>query len=336
MIDENTVSRFAELVGSAKTILVIQAENPDGDSLGSALALEEILGDMGKQVSMYCPVNIPSYLGYIKGWDRVTDEFSAKFDMSIIVDTASAVLLERAIIPEQRAAISQKPCIVLDHHTTEGTIPFETITITDPTKVATGELIFDIAKLAKWAVNPQACEDLAIAIMSDSLGLVSEATTSSTVHCVAELLEGGASLAAIEERRRDYMKKSPEILNYKGQLLQRVEYFNEGSLAIVHVTWEEITKYSSQYNPGILVIDEMRLVNKVKVAIVLKTYPDGKITGKVRANPGYKVAETIARFFGGGGHPYVAGFRTYSDNYEEVKNELIKCVAKTLEENSQT
>jgi phosphoesterase RecJ-like protein len=326
---------FKKIIAQANTVLVIQAENPDGDSLGSALALEEILGDLGKKVILYCPVIIPHYLGYIKGWDRVTDEFPHAFDASIIVDTASATLLERAIAGPQAAALGAKPCVVIDHHLTEGSIPFKHIAICDATKVATGELIFSIATANDWAVNPQACDHLAVSIMSDSLGLITENTTADSIRTVASLVDGGASLANIETRRREFMKKSPAILAYKGQLLQRVEYFLDGALALVHIPWEEIAEYSDQYNPSMLVIDEMRLVNGVNLAIALKTYPDGKITGKIRANSGYKVAETIAKYFGGGGHAYVAGFRTYSDDFASVKNELIGTVDKVLREHSE-
>lgn len=318
------------LVAAANHIVIIQAENPDGDSVGSSVALEEILGGMGKKITMYCPVQIGSYLGYIKGADRVVDELPRDFDLSIIVDTASATLLERALTPANLASISAKPCIVIDHHTTEGTIPFETTAITDPTKVATGELIYDMAKANGWPLNPHACENLAISIMADSLGMMTENTTSASIRVVADLVDGGANLAAIDARRREFMKKSPEILAYKGELLQRVEYHIDGQLALVRIPWEEIAKYSHQYNPSMLVIDEMRLVDDVKVAVSIKTYPDGKITGKIRANPGYKVAETIAKFFGGGGHPYVAGFRTYSDDYEQIKRELIGVVDTVL------
>lgn len=322
----------AKLIDAAKHIVVIQGENPDGDSVGSSVALEEILGDLGKKVTMYCPVQIGTYLGYIKGYDRVVDELPRDFDLSIIVDTASATLLERALTPGNLAQMSAKPSIVIDHHTTEGTIPFDHLAVTDASKVATGELIYELAKANGWQMNPQACENLAISIMADSLGLMTENTSSNSIRVVAGLVDGGASLSAIDARRRDFMKKSPEILAYKGALLQRVEYFADGQLALVTIPWEEIAKYSHAYNPSMLVIDEMRLVDNVKVAICLKTYPDGKITGKIRANPGYKIAETIAKFFGGGGHPYVAGFRTYSDNVEEVRNELIGAVDKTLRE----
>lgn len=319
-----------KLVAAANHIVIIQAENPDGDSVSSSVALEEIFGDMGKKVTMYCPVQIGSYLGYIKGWDRVVDELPRDFDLSIIVDTASATLLERALTPGNLAQLQAHPNIVIDHHTTEGTIPFDHVAVTNAKKVATGELIYDMAIANEWPLNKQACENLAISIMADSLGLITENTTADSVRTIAALIDGGASLAEIDNRRREFMKKAPEILAYKGELLQRVEYHSDGQMALVHIPWEEISKYSSKYNPSMLVIDEMRLVEGVKVAICIKTYPDGKITGKIRANSGYKVAETIAKFFGGGGHPYVAGFRTYSDNYEEIKHELIGAVDKVL------
>lgn len=319
-----------EIIENSTRVVVIQAENPDGDSLGSALALEEILGDLGKEVALYCPVNIPGYLGYIKGHDRVTDEFPRDFDASIIVDTASATLLERAIIPEQVALISKHPSIVIDHHVTEGTIQFEHLAVADPNAVSTGEIIYKLAQDSGWAINAQASEHLAISILADSLGLITETTTSTSIRTVAELVDLGASLSKIDERRRDYMKKSPEILAYKGRLIGRIEYHLEGTLALVHIPWEEIAEYSNQYNPSMLVIDEMRLVTGVRVAIALKTYPDGKVTGKIRCNPGAKTAETIAKYFGGGGHGYVAGFRTYSDNYEEVKHDLIGAVDKVI------
>lgn len=321
-----------QIIDAAKTIVVIQAENPDGDSLGSALALEEILGDLGKKVILYCPINIPKYLGYLKGGDRVVDELPINFDCSIIVDTASSVLLERAIVPENLAQINKKPCIVIDHHATESDLPFDNLAIINSSAVATGEIIFDMAGKNDWQINPQACENLTVAILSDSLGLTTEGTTANSVRTIASLVDGGANLAKIENRRRDFMKKSAEILEYKGRLLQRIEYYIDGALALIHIPWEEIAEYSDQYNPSVLVLDEMRLVEGVRVTIAIKTYPDGKITGKIRCNSNAKVAEQIAKFFGGGGHPFVAGFRTYSDDYSNVKLELIGAVQKILQD----
>lgn len=323
---------ISKLINDATEVVVIQAENPDGDSLGSALALEAILSDMDKKVTMYCPVEIPKYLRYAKGWDRVEGELPKHFDLTIIVDTASATLLERAITPENLALITKHPVLVIDHHTTEHDLPFEFTPAFDSTAVATGEVIFVLAKELKWPLPTDACENLAISILSDSLGLVSEGTTARSVHTIAELVEHGAKLSDIDNRRRDFMKKSPEILAYKGRLIERIEYHLDGALALVHIPWDEIAEYSDQYNPSMLVLDEMRLVEGVRIAIALKTYPDKKITGKIRANSDAKIAETVAAFFGGGGHPYAAGFRLYDDDLEKIKHELIGAVDKALQD----
>lgn len=318
-------------LADAKHIVIIQAENPDGDSLGSSLALEELLGDQGKKVSLYCPVDMPKYLRYLKGWDRVTNEFPHKPDVAIIVDTASKTLLDKALTPPVLSMLERIPVIVIDHHMTEGDLPFTSINVIDDSAVATSEIVCNMAHELGWDINDQAAEHMVISILSDSLGLTTEAVTAKSVRTVATLIEKGAKISEIEGRRREFMKKSPEILAYKGALLGRVEYYLDGALALVHIPWEEIGQYSDQYNPSMLVIDEMRLVEGVKLAVALKSYPDGRVTAKIRANPDAKIAEQVAGYFGGGGHAYAAGFRAY-DDIETVKRELLDAVDKALKE----
>lgn len=318
-----------ELIEAAERIVVIQAENPDGDSLGSSLALEEILGDLGKQVSMYCPVEIPKYLRYFSGWDRVSSEFDTKADMAIIVDTSADVLLSKVLTtPGVRHYLESHPVLVIDHHTTKSTLSFEHTPLFSEA-ISTSEIIFDLAKSAGWTISQTAAEQMLGAQLADSLGLSIQTVTPSSYRIAAELTELGAHVATIEERRREFMKKSPEILSYKGELIGRIEYYLDGKLALVHIPWEDIQVYSDKYNPSVLVLDEMRLVEGVEVGVAIKTYPDGKATGKLRSN--IPVAETIAAYFGGGGHPYAAGFRVY-ESYDQVVKELIDASGKALDE----
>ena len=322
-------NEISEAILKANHICVIQAENPDSDSLGSALALEELIGNLDKKISLYCPVDIPKYLRYISGWERVSDQFPYDAELYIIVDTCSMTLLDKALTPENVAQLGKKPTFVIDHHTTESDLTFPNTLITNKA-VATAELIYDLAIQANWKVTSLAAEQLLVAILSDSLGLVSEAVTVRTLEIVTELVKSGGKISEIESRRREFMKKSIAIINYKGQLLQRVKYELDNQLAIVHVSWQEIEEHSDAYNPGALVIDEMRMVEGVKLAVVIKTYPDGKLTGKLRANPEAKIAETVASYFGGGGHPYAAGFRVYEE-YDKIYHELIEATQKALE-----
>jgi len=317
------------LIHDAKKIIIIQAENPDGDSLGSSLALEEILGELSKDVTLYCPVEIPKYLRYITGWDRVDNDFDTNADLAIILDTSADVLLTRVLeAPGVRSFLESHPVIVIDHHTTESTLSFDH-TMVSADAVATSEILYDLASTNKWKINQQAAENMLVAILSDSLGLSTQNVTPNSFFVAGKLTELGASPAVIEERRREFMKKSPEILAYKGELISRIEYLLDGKLALVHIPWDDIQKYSDQYNPSVLVLDEMRLVEGVQLGVAIKTYPDGKITGKLRGN--IPIAETVASYFGGGGHKYASGFRAYED-YEVIVKELVTATDKALRE----
>lgn len=326
------VSMFDEaisMIQAAERVVVIQAENPDGDSIGSALALEEVLGDLGKDVTLYCPVDVPKYLRYIQGWDRISADFDNHADLAIIVDTAADVLLSKVLeTPGVRHFLEMRPVLVIDHHTVQPSLSFDHSLLSEPV-VATGELLFELARAANWTINRQAAEHLLIAIMSDSLGLTTPNTSADTFRVAGELTALGASNAEIEERRREFMKKSPEILRYKGQLIERIEYLLDGQLALVHVPWEEIQEYSDAYNPGALIGDELRLVEGVALSCVIKTYPDGKLTARLRGN--IPIADSVAGYFGGGGHPYAAGFRVY-DDYDTIIRELVTATDRALKE----
>lgn len=319
-----------ELIDEAKKIIVIQAENPDGDSLGSALALEEILSDLGKEVTLYCDVEIPKYLRYITGWDRVAQSFDTSADLAIIVDTTSETLISKALsTPGVRHFFESHPVLVIDHHTeTPSTLSFDHTLIIDEAISAT-EVIYKIASTHDWTISQQAAENMLAGLLSDSLGLTTQNVNESAYMVAGKLVGLGAAPSVIESRRREFMKKSPEILKYKGVLIERIEYLLDGKLALIHIPWEEIQQYSDQYNPSVLVLDEMRLVEGVEIGVAIKTYPDGKLTGKLRSN--LPISATVAGFFGGGGHQYAAGFRVY-ESIDKIIPELLTATEKALKD----
>ncbi len=311
------------LINEAKKIVVLQADNPDGDSLASSLALEAILSDMDKDVILYCGVDMPGYLRYMKGSDRVVKILPKTFDLSIIVDTSSLLLLETLQKSNELGWLKTKPCIIIDHHATESTIDFAAVEHIKPA-VSTGELIYDLCKDNDWPLPLDAAEHIASSIMSDSLGFISESTSADSMRIIAELMDKGVSLAKLDAARREYQKKQPELLTYKSELLKRVKYSEDKAVAYITIPWKEIEKYSPLYNPSMLVIDEMRQVIGVKVAVALKSYPDGRVTAKLRANYGFPVCDKAAEQFGGGGHPYASGFRvTDGSSTDDV---LAKCL----------
>lgn len=316
--------KFTEFLAGKKKICVIQAENPDGDSLGSAIALDYLLSD--KEVSLYCPVDIPRYLHYFTDWSRVTNEFDYRADGYIIVDTAAMVLLSKLLDDSAiRNRLYSAPVLVIDHHETADDLDFSHESIIE-VKPSCTEVIYGIAKSQNFEIGQEAAEAIFQGLLSDTLGLTSVSVTAGTFEIAAELTRLGANITELEERRREFMKKSPRILDYKADLIKRIEYSLDGALATVHIPWDDICKYSDEYNPNVLILEEMRLVEGVEVAVAVKTYPDGKVTGKIRCATTMPIAEKIAGYFGGGGHPQAAGFRTYDTTYEEVVADLVKII----------
>lgn len=317
---------FAKFLEGKKRLCIIQAENPDGDSLGSAIALDYILTDT--ENTLYCPIDIPKYLHYFDDWSRVDIDFDYKADGYIIVDTAASILLSKLLEDSAiKNCLYSKPVFVLDHHESEDDLDFPHEAIIEP-RPACADLIFQIAKANQLPVSSEAASVIYSAISSDTLGLVSASVNAETMRTMAELIDLGANPAQLDEHRRDFMKKSPRILDYKADLIKRIEYSLDGKLATVHIPFEDIQIYSQEYNPGVLILEEMRMVEGVEIAVVIKTYPDGKVTGKIRSSA--PISEQVAGYFGGGGHPYAAGFRTYDTNYDEVLADLVKIVPDLL------
>ncbi|HSX32483.1 MAG TPA: DHH family phosphoesterase [Candidatus Saccharimonadales bacterium] len=332
MITYPEAKPIADILNTAHRVVIMQADNPDGDSMGSALALEQILHEMGKEPLLYCGVEIPSYLRYLQGWDRIDHELPTQFDAAIIVDTGADSLFETLNKSGQKALLRHKPVVVLDHHATEASIDFATVMCTK-VAVATGEVIYELAQQLEWPLTVAAKNMIATAIMADSMGLITEATSARSIHIIGELVEGGVSLATLDSARRELMRKSPDIVHYKGELLQRVEYHDNNQVALITIPWKEIEQYSHEYNPSMLVMEDMRMTTGTRIVIAFKTYPDGKVTGKIRANQGYPIAGELAEHFGGGGHVYASGFKVQDGKpFNEIKSECISLALKLLQQ----
>lgn len=302
--------QIKRVVSEAQHIVIIQADNPDGDSLGSALALEALLANMNKETTMYCSVDMPTYLRYMQGWDRVVKELPRSFDASIIVDASTTTLFDAFSNPEVKTRLASKPTIVLDHHAvTDNPIPFQDILLNDSSRSSTGELLYMLAKDLGWKVDNVAGTYIMASILGDTQGLTNELATSDTYKVMAELVAAGVSRTALEEQRREYGKMPETIFRYKAALIERTKIDSTGRIALAVVPQQEINTYSPLYNPAPLVQADMLQVKGIQLAIVLKTYDSGRITAAIRANYGYAIAGQLAEHFGGGGHAYASGFK---------------------------
>lgn len=328
------LTQLQEIITAAQHIVIIQADNPDADSLASALALEQILHKMGKNPLMYCGVDVQTYLRYLPGWDRVSNELPRTFDASIVVDASSINLLEKLADQQQHGWLASKPCIVLDHHATTGEqIDFASVIINEPTASSTAEVIYDVSKALDMPLDETSGMFIMSGILGDTQGLTNTLTSAHTYTVMAQLTELGVNRTELEERRRELSKMPESIYRYKGKLIERTEFQLDGQLALLVVPYHEIVEYSPLYNPAPLIQGDMLQTEGVGIAVVLKSYDNGRITAAIRANNSHPIAGKLAEHFGGGGHDYASGFKiTEGRNVADVKNECIKVVGELLAE----
>ncbi|MGH7195390.1 MAG: DHH family phosphoesterase [Candidatus Saccharimonadales bacterium] len=327
--------KIKQLVEEAKNIIILQADNPDADSLGSALALEQILGDLGKQPYLYCGVDVPGYLKYLPGWDRVELELPRQFDLSIIVDASTMTLLDKLADAGGQSQIAAKPCLVLDHHgSVQNEIPFASIAINDPKFSSTGELIYNLAKKLAWPTSIAAQAFLMTAILGDTQGLANNLAGAETYQVMSQMVAAGVDRPQLEDARRELSKMAPEIFKYKAELIRRTEFYLSGKLAIVSIPQSEINQYSPLYNPAPLIQNDMLATDGVAIAVVLKNYDDGHTTAAIRCNSSAPIAAQLAEHFGGGGHLCAAGFKIQNgQSFDNLKSETIRCTGELLRVN---
>lgn len=326
-----------EKLASAQKIVVIQADNPDGDSLSSALALEYILDQKGKEVSLYCGIDMPEHLKYLAGWDRVSKELPNNFDLAFLVDCGYWQLLNNFEKSYGRAKLNNQNLIIINEHDPAQDME-AAVSVQDPKAVSSGQIIFELFSALGFDFDKQASTFVASSILSDTLGLSSENTTGNprVFEIMAKLIENGLNIAELQEARLNGLKVSPELLKYRGELLQRVEYHDNGRIATITIPYDELKDRSQEFNPTVI-LDETRMVEGVAVSIGLKQYmSQGKlvrVTGRIRCNRGFFIADKLAQTFeGGGGHEYASGFKVEGENldFESIKSKIINRAAELI------
>ncbi len=320
------IAKLGQLVADAKTVVVLQPEKPDSDSLCSALVLEHLLGDLGKEVILYCRDQVPPYINYFEGVDRLTDELPNQFDLSILVDTGGAQQVERTM-EKYQGRLAAKPFVIIDHHGSRSPLPFTTVDVIDPAAAATGELLVVIANQLGWKLNAEAASLVVPAITADTLGLTTPSVTARTVETVAQMVKLGANLYELNQARLEAGAMDPDVLLLRGRLLQQVEFACDGRLALLVVDPATLKEFAKRYDPAALVIYDMQHVRGVEIAIVIRNYAP-KLKLSLRANQ--PIAAPVAEAFGGGGHPQAAGATVEAGEVDEVRAKVIAVTEEIL------
>ncbi len=313
-----------KLLKQSKSILIVQADNPDADSLGSSVALQDLCQQLLISTQLYCAIPLSSYLQYIDGFDHVTDQVNQNFDLTIFVDVSTNTLIAKLANLPLLTQIKQKPIIVLDHHQEiENPIDFATVMINDSLASSTGEIIFHLAQYLKIQLTDLGLNAILASIMGDTQALSNQLTRADTYRIVANLIDQGANRFELDKRRKELNTLPLEIFHYKAELIKRTEFYYDNTIAILVLRQEDIANYSAQYNQMALMQNDLLQVQNVKVILIIKYYQDQHLTTGIRANYGYPIASQLAKHFNGGGHQYASGINLAKQDLNVFKKDII-------------
>lgn len=321
----NTFAPIIEKINLAKTIVLLVHESPDGDAIGSIIGLYRALCKHNKNVDAFIeskPINCEFLLNSIgqeiKAFDKI--DYSTEYDLCIALDCGDLKRLGEA----EALFNNAKDTIVIDHHYTNES--FANANYIDASASATGELVYELLNEMNVSLDKEIATALYSAIVSDTGNFRHNNTNRRTFKIAGELIEYEIDISKISYHM--FSETSLNRMKFMGRLLQDIELFLDGKLAILAATKADIDTYSLEQSELDGMVDYARYVKGVEVGVFIKPYKDFyKIS--LRSNGRVDVSQ-IAGVFNGGGHKFASGCRIYADDVNDVKQQLVLEFSKVI------
>ena len=307
-------------IDRAETIVILTHENPDGDAIGSGLAVYWALKNMGKKVDFIVPV-LPNTFKKLPGADEIKSEGSVEnYDLVIAVDAAT---IER-LSTWGKYLQDAKESFVIDHH--ESHINYGDIDYVEPVSPATCETLVAIFKAWNVEFTKEVASALLCGLITDTGGFQYQTVTKYTFDCAGEMVEAGADLTNIY--RQVFETKSRAAIELQKRALDRMEYLEDGKVCYTYTSLkdEEETEADPGDYEGIVSIG--RSVEGVEVSVYIREIGDNKYKISTRSNEIVNVSE-VCSVFGGGGHVRAAGAKT-EGILEDLKEKILIEIRKQL------
>ena len=291
---------IAAAIQAAESICVCGHVNPDGDAVGSALAMRLILTGMGKKVRVFFQDKIPDYLSFLTGVDdvRKPETCTERFDLFLAVDSSEAVRMGAcAKLMENCARTAQ-----IDHH---GTNPgYAEVNSVDADASATGTMIREQMTALGAPMTREIAECLYAAISTDTGNFSFDCTDAETFRVMGDLVEAGLPLAELNMRL--FREKSMPQLKLLGRAIEKMRYAEDGKISVMTLTQQDFRDCSALPEHADMVVNYGLETIGTKMAILARENDDGKIKFSLRARAPLTVDDVAARL-GGGGHARAAG-----------------------------
>lgn len=295
-------SKIKTILEEKDSFLLIGHEKPDGDCIGSAIALRHALQNFGKSADMACVDEIPEIFQFLPETKEFKKDFLiGEYDAIILVDNGD---LKRTGFGE-RILEAKKPIINIDHHTKNDLWRIATANYAKESS-STAFLIYEILKGIGSKITPEIATALLLGIYNDTGGFQHSNTSKEVLNTVSGLMSAGANLDLIS--KNIYHAKSTSSLKLWGIALDRLTFDKESGLVTSVILKKDIEKANATEDEVSGLVNLMSAIDEAKVALLLYESENGKLRGSLRTEKsGVNVSE-LAKLFGGGGHKKAAGF----------------------------
>jgi phosphoesterase RecJ-like protein len=293
--------RAAVHLRHASSVVICAHVRPDGDAIGSVLALTLALRQAGIPAvpTLADDHAAPDIYGFLPGFGLFTPAADLEVpDLFVALDTPGFGRLGVA----EKLARAADSVVVIDHHPDNE--EFGTVNVIDSKAAASGQMVWRLIERLEVHPSPEVALCCYVALMTDTGRFQYDNTTPEAFRDAAAMLEAGVDAA--EASRLVYQERSPGSLAVEGIALSRLTIVNDGHVAYSWIADDDFERAGSLPVESEHLPDVVRLIGGVEVAMLLRVHPN-EVRGNLRAKTGFDVG-AVARVLGGGGHRAAAGF----------------------------
>ena len=309
------IDQILKCIKKSKNIVIVTHENPDGDAVGSSLAMYHALKGLKKNVDIIIPEYAKCF-NELPGIDEVIKESDKVYDLAISLDAATDKLLNVWVKYFREA--DQR--IVIDHHSTN--TMFGDINYVDLSAPACAQVVYMLIKHYRWKITPEIGTCIMAGIITDTGGFQYSGVSKDTFNIAAELLDVGVNISKVYKKVFD--TKTRSSFELRRIAIDRMEFLEDGKIAFTYVTNEDERKVNAGVGDYEGIVSEGRSVEGVEVSIFLHELKDGEFKISLRSNSYVNVSD-VCIMFGGGGHIRAAGAKMTADPLvirDKVVNEV--------------
>ncbi|MGB8645171.1 MAG: bifunctional oligoribonuclease/PAP phosphatase NrnA [Anaerolineae bacterium] len=291
------LARVVEHLRQADTFFAAAHIMPDGDCIGSLLALGWALREMGKTVTLALDDKVTDTFDYLPGLEECKPRLPGAEQLFVYVDGSDRARYGRSYDKER---IGQRLTINIDHHVTND--GFADINLVDTSAASTAEIIYEVIQELGVAFTPGIAQALLTGIVTDTLGFRTTATTAETLDKATELVRCGGNIPEIVERV--YNRRSLNSLRLLGYTIDHSQI--DGSTIWSQVSRETLRQFGLNGNSTGGVVNTLLSVAEARIAFFLVEKENGQVEVGLRARSGGDVSGVAFRL-GGGGHKQASG-----------------------------